>query len=237
MKDQRVVVNPFRILSPKLDHEAARLHDLHTMPVSDSVTPEEGMLIMLSKLIEMSKILSKAIAIAEPEQIASCERLADEVHQQEEMVTKNLLASSTAIGHNLFKIVVRFPGRLERIGDMFQNILTCAQIKQRDGIPFSDKAYGELNQIFGLVLEMLTDVRDALVVRNQRLIEHIKSQRQKLGEVLHEARFAHWERLEKGYCAPQASSLYLDILDSFAAVNEYILKMCDSLLEVDAAAE
>jgi phosphate:Na+ symporter len=163
-----------------------------------------------------------------------CEHLAEDVHKQEKLLTSSLVAASstftsTTVGQNLFKIVVRFPTRLERIGDIFQNILTCCRIKHRDGIPFSDKAYGELAQIFPLLSEMLTNTRDALVIRNKALLQYIGSQRKNLSELLHNARFAHWDRLERGFCAPQASSLYLDILDSFVATNEYIGKMCDSL--------
>jgi Na+/phosphate symporter len=233
MKDQRVVVNPFRILSPKLDSEASRFEDLHQMPVSEHISPEEGLLIMMSKLIEISKILSRAVVNADAEQLAICERLAEEIHTQEGMVTKNLVASSAIIGHNLFQIVVRFPGRMERMGDMLQNILTCCRIKQRDGIPFSDKALGELSQIFAILLDMLTNVRDSLIVRNRVLMLHILDAKQQLTQLLYDSRFNHWERLEKGYCAPQASSLYLDILDSFTAIAEYLGKMCDSLLSIE----
>jgi Na+/phosphate symporter len=235
MKDQRVVANPFRILSPKLDSEAARLHDLHKMPVSESVSPEEGLLIMMSKLIEMSKILSRTVVTAEDEQIAACEALANDVHKQEEMVTKDLVAASASIGHNLFKLIVRFPGRLERIGDMFQSILTCCKIKQSEGIPFSDKAYGELAQIFSILVDMLTNVRDSMLVRNKALLDLIFTHRKQLAQLLLDARFAHWERLEAGFCAPSASSIYLDILDSLTAANEYVAKMCDSLMAIDKA--
>jgi Na+/phosphate symporter len=234
MKDQRFVVNPFRMISPKLDTAASKTQELHELPVSDSHATEEGLLIMMSKLIEMSKILSKCIITADGEQMAACERLAEEVHDQERLLTSSLLAASstltsTTLGQNIFKIVVRFPARLERIGDIFQNILTCCRIKASDGIPFSDKAHAELAQIFPLLGEMLTNTRDALVIRNKALLQHIGSERKNLSELLHTARFAHWDRLERGFCAPQASSLYLDLLDSFGAISEYIGKMCDSL--------
>lgn len=234
MKDQRFVVNPFRMISPKLDSAASKIKELHEIPVSESHPPEEGLLIMMSKLIEMSKILSKCIITADGEQMAAFDRFAEDVHKEEAFLTSGILAASstftsTTVGQNLFKIVVRFPARLERIGDIFQNIMTCCRIKQRDGIPFSDKADAELAQVFPLLGEMLTNTRDALVIRNKALLQHIGSQRKHLGDLLHTARFAHWDRLERGFCSPQASSLYLDLLDSFGAISEYIGKMCDSL--------
>jgi Na+/phosphate symporter len=233
MKDQRKVVNPFRILSPKLDAEAARTQDLHKTPVSDEVSPEEGLFIMLSKVIEMGRILSRAVVTTEPESITACEKLAEETHTLEGMVTSDLVSHAGAIGENLFRIVVRFPARFERIGDMFENILACCRIKQRDGIPFSDKAHAELAAIFALNRDMLTNLRDSLMVRNKALIEHLSQQRLQMATLLSDARFGHWDRIERGFCAPQASSLYLDILDSFGAINDYVRKMCESLLAIE----
>lgn len=230
MKDQRIVVSPFRMMSPKLDSEADRFSELHEAPVSESHTPEEGFLIMISKLIEMSKILSKSFAVLDQERLSQCDRLAEEVHKWEAVITQDLMAAQSTIGSNLFKLVVRLPVRLERIGDMFQNMLACARIKDRQGIPFSDKAQNDLAAIFKMLLDMLTNLRDALVIRNKVLLGHIKSQRETLAQMLLDARFAHWERLEAGFCAPQASSLYLDILDSFTGINEYVGKICVSLL-------
>ncbi len=237
MKDERLVVNPFFILSPKLDSEAERLQDLHNSPVSDSLSPEQGLLIMISKLIEINRILSKAVVLVDDDLLAACERLCDEVHQQEELVTSNLVQSCNSIGQNLFRLVVRFPCRLERIGDMFQNMLTCCRIKQKNGIPFSDKALGDLAQIFGLTGEMLINIRDSLMIRNKSLLKHIASERERVMRLLEEARFGHWDRIEAGFCAPAASSLYLDILDSFTAINQYIGKIADSLLDIDKTQE
>ncbi|MBI5249449.1 MAG: hypothetical protein HY912_08135, partial [Desulfomonile tiedjei] len=54
MKDKRIFFNPLRMMSPKLDSEAEKLEDLHKTPVSEAFTLEEGLVVMLSKLIEMA---------------------------------------------------------------------------------------------------------------------------------------------------------------------------------------
>jgi len=232
MKDQRIFVNPFRMMSPKLDSEADRFKDLHEAAISESYTPEEGFLIMVSKLIEMSSIISKSFAAPDQERLSQCDQLAADVHKWESVITKNLMATQSTVGSNVFKLVVRFPVRLERIGDMFQNILTCVRIKAKEGIPFSDKALAELDGIFSVVMNMLTNVRDAIVIRNKVLLGHIATQRENLSQLLLEARFAHWDRIEAGFCSPLASPLYLDILDSLTGTNEYLGKICQSLFEM-----
>jgi Na+/phosphate symporter len=223
------------MMSPKLDSEFEKLGEFHNIPVSENLSTEEGLLVMMSKLIEMSKILSKCYVIMDDGLLSQCEKMAHEVHAQEGLITTSLVGASKTIGHNLFKIVVRLPGRMERIGDMFESILTCCRIKAKEGIPFSDKAHSELAAVFSIVESMLINVRDGLVIQNSALIQHILDQRKKLGQLLIEARFAHWDRLEAGFCAPVASSLYLDILDSFTAINEYLGKICDSLNAIDSA--
>lgn len=237
MKDQRYVWNPFRMISPKLDSELVRLEELHEIPVSESLGPQEDLLVMTSKLIEITRIFSKCFAGDDTERLRACERLAAEVHQHEKFATTGLIDASSVIGQNVFRIVVRFPSRMERIGIMFGNILKCAEIKSKEGIPFSDKAQAELSQIVALVRDMLCNLRDALLLQNKVLAEHIKLQGNNLITMVEDARFAHWSRIEAGFCAPAASSLYLEILDSIRSINEYIQKMQESLIALsdDAA--
>ncbi len=234
MKDQRIVVNPFRIISPKLDSEAIRLEGLHEKPFSESVALQEGLLIMISKIIEMTRLLSKSIVSGSRAQMETCEHLAKEVHDQEKVLTRNLLSSGLK---TRLSDVIRFPYRLERVGDLLENILKCCRIKARDGVPLGDAALAELDQIFTILVQMLTNLRDAFLTTNRFLLEHILDDGKKLSQALQDARLAHWERLERGFTAPQSSSLYLDILDSVTGVNEYVAKMCDRLVVLAEAEE
>jgi len=261
MKDRRWVWNPFRMISPKLHSEIGGIEESHEIPVSESHRPDEALRIMISKLIVMTKILSTWFAGESPAKLEECERLADEIHsdelkgkdlknfllvcerladeirRDEGVATSVIVGHSSAIGQNIFRIVVRFPSRVERIGHMCKNILNCCRIKAKQGIPFSDKALAELSGLFALELDMLTNLRDCLVVPNKILLQRIKEQGQELAQLVEDARFAHWTRLEAGFCSPSASSIYLEILDSFKFINEYINKMDQSLIEIAEATE
>jgi Na+/phosphate symporter len=230
MKDQRYVWNPFRILSPKLDLELGKMEGLYEMPVSSSYTPEEALIIMVSKLIEMMKILSNWFESESPGKLEECDRLAHEVREYEKLATAGIVESSAAIGQNVFRLVVRFPSRMERIGTMCTNILHSCRIKANEGIPFSDKALSELRGLFSHALDMIRNLRDSLVVPNKVLLEHIKEQADTTVQLVEDSRLRHWNRLEAGFCAPAASPLYLEILDSFKFISEYVRKMDDSLL-------
>jgi len=230
MKDQRYVWNPFRILSPKLDLELGKIEELHEVPVSTSHTPEEALIIMMSKLIEMMKILSDWFEAEDLERLEACNRLAGEVREYERLATAGIVDSSAGIGQNVFRLVVRFPSRMERIGTMCTNIIHSCRIKAKEGIHFSDKALSELKAIFSAARGMLRNLRDALVVPNNVLLEHIKQEADTLTQLVEDARLRHWNRLESGFCAPAASPIYLEILDSFKFISGYVRKMGDSLL-------
>jgi Na+/phosphate symporter len=235
MKDHRIVVNPFRMISPKLDSEALRLEEFHEKPFSETVALQEGLLIMVSKAIEMTRLLSKAVVSGSQAQMNKCEALAKDVHEQEKVLTKNLLSSEVKTVR--LSDLIRFPYRLERVGDLLESILRCCRVKARDGIPFGDKAHAELDQLLALLVDMLVNLRDAFVTTNRFLVARILTDGQNLSQALQDVRLAHWERLERGFGAPQASSLFLDILDSITGINEYIAKMCDRLVVLAEAME
>ncbi len=231
MKEPRVFENPLRILSLRLDREAARLDDRRAAP--QQVSLEESLATTAGKIIEIVRLLSKCILSGEASQMDRCAALAEDVHQQEKMLTKDLVSSG--LRGELFKGLVRFPVRLERIGDSLEGILKCCRIKARDGIAFSDKAQEELNQLFAMLLEMTKNMRDALKVPNKLLLESIISQGRQLTRMLEDCRLAHWGRLEAGFCSPRASSVFLEVLDSMKLMNEYMDKMCNTLIELGNA--
>jgi Na+/phosphate symporter len=234
MKDKRIVVNPFRMISRRLDGEAVRLEKLHEQPFSESLDLEEGLLVMISKVIVITELLSKCVFSESETQMDRAASLAKEVHDQEKALTLHL--TTAGIAPDLLKGIIRFPFRLERTGDMLESILNCCRIKASQGILFSDKAQEELNQLFRVLLSVLNNLRDAFVTPNKFLLEHILSDVKTMGQMLQDFRLAHWDRLAAGFCSPRASSIYLDILDSTRSINEYIEKMSLTLLELGGTA-
>ncbi len=234
MKDKSYFFNPFRMLSPKLNAEAFKMEELHKEPVSKALTLEEGLLTMVSKLIEMTRLLSKAVVSGSASQMDRCEALANEVDEQENILTKSLVSAD--VDKELLKGVIRFPYRLERMGDMLESILRCCRIKERRGIPFSDKAHVELDELFAAFMDILVNLRDAFKTPNKVLLEAIVADSLKLRNRLNDFKLAHWARLEAGICHVEASSIYRDILDSSKLACEYVEKMCETLLELDRSA-
>jgi len=237
MRNTEVFFNPSRLISPRLDAEASRLKEMFEAPPEEVTTLEEGLLIMTAKLVELTNLIRKALIMSVPEKLDECVRLAKEIHEEEKDLTGDLVHRPSETTGDLLKIVVLFPGRLERIGDLLESIINVIRIKARDGVPFSDKAMVELGELFGLFSEMLTNFRDALLTRNRTLLEKIVQQSHRIGEIVIEASLAHEDRLIEGVCSPKASSLFLDILDSVRQGASHTRQMAEALLKITVTHE
>jgi len=231
MKPESFIVNPFGVLSPKVDEEVLRLKDLHRRRVSESSTLQEGVLIMISKLIEMARLLSECIFTDDMAQMDACATLGMELDTAERTLTRYLVSSG--LSGDMWKGIIRFPYRLERIGDMLENIMLCCRHKAEGGIPLSEGSRKEVKQLFAILLEMMEGVREGFKNPTRELLEAITAQGGKLRQMASAYRSAHWDRLEDGICAPEAGSMYGDILDSATMASEYLEKMCLSLLALD----
>ena len=227
-KDKRYFASPFRMMSPKLDSEALKLQELYRQPFSESFSVEKGVLVTISKIIEITQLLAKYVHSGSQAQFTDCLNLAKEVHAQERVLTRHILESG--VKGDVLKGLLRFPYRLERLGDLQQNLLTIFHAKAKEGIPFNDKAHAELDRLLTLLAEILNNLRDAFVAPNKVLLDHIMDQTRQMSGMLDDFRLAHWERVEGGFCHAQATSMYLQVLDGLKASNEYIVKMTQTLL-------
>lgn len=234
MSVEHLIVNPFRTLSPNVDAEVLRLKELHRRRVSESSTLHEGVLIMISKLIEINRLLSGCVVTHDRSQVDECNRMVRELDEEEKILTRYLLSSG--VSGDMWRGVIRFPYRLKRIGDMMDNISRCIRIKAETSVPFSDAALQELDQIFSLLTEMLTDLREGFTNPTQELLLGIEARYTTLRQMVDDFRSAHWDRVETGECVPDASSMYRDILDSVKLAGEYVEKMSVSLLAIGEGA-
>ena len=238
MKEKEKVhfINPFRLISPRLDSDLCRLHELLGAPPADISTLEEGLLVMCSKLIELSDTLYKSFVLADEQKFSRSRVLAEEVHNEEKTLTAHLVhlpAASPA----LLKALILFPARLERVGDLLESVLNVSMIKARDGIPFSDKAMRELKQLFEVFTNMLSNLGEVVTTCDRGLLDHLMSQHGRLAQMTMDFAFAHEDRLIEGTCSPKASSLYMDILDSVRNANRHIRSITEGLVKIAASAE
>ena len=115
MAQKRLFKNPFRVFSPGVNEEVLRLKGLHQRRVSASTALYEGLIIMLSKLVEMGNILTTALESGESTSLTECARLAGELLEEERILTNYLV--SAGVSADEMKGLIRFPYLLKRVGD------------------------------------------------------------------------------------------------------------------------
>jgi Na+/phosphate symporter len=185
---------------------------------------EQTLLLMISKAMEMARLISLCVRGSPPELAITFDVLAQEIHQQEKRVTEILLRSD--LSKDLLKRMVQFPAAFERIGDFLESIVKCFRIRDEAGFALSDRAHAELDEVFARLLDLMNDFRDVLITPDEVLLEHLVMQGQALRGIIRDCRSAHWKRMEQGSCRPLANSAYLDILDSAGSINAYLQTMC-----------
>ncbi|MEJ2717324.1 MAG: hypothetical protein P8182_09325 [Deltaproteobacteria bacterium] len=230
MKDKEVLSNPLQELSPTLNPEELPLDKLHERSFSNSVSLLEGVLIMISKIIEITRSLSECVHECHASTMERCGSLAQDVHKQEQVLTRIIVSSE--VSPELRTGLINFPYRLERIGDMLESVLKCCRTKAMQSIHFSEPAHRDLDQFFDSLLTTMVDLRDALVTPKRAALEVIRADGQRIDLLFEAFREAHWQRLERGVCAVEASSTFRDILDSLKSVNEYLVKIGTKMLEL-----
>ncbi len=228
MRDNRIFVNPIRMLSPKLDSEALKIEELHKRPVSESVTLEEGLLIMLSKLIKITGLLSESFRTDSSEHFALCRTLSTDIHQQENLLTATL-ACAVAVPPEVCKRLVLFPGHLERVGDFLESILNCCQIKVQDAVPFADRTISEVTDVLQGLQDVMVDFRLTLMDPTEPALEKIVSKAGRLDQMCQTLELSHVDRLLDGTTAPRSSSVYLDILESTQSAVRHLSEMATRL--------
>lgn len=229
MKDKHVFFNPLRMLSPKLDSEAIEIEELYQRPVSESMTLEEGLLVMLSKLIEMTKLLRESFSKVSDETLQAALELGKEVHAIEKILTEGLACTLTE-PPEICRLVIMFPVHLERMGDYLESIANCCKIRCRDGVPFTDKVAAEVEGMFTALLDIMKNFRDALVRPNKVILEYVVAESNNLDQTCQDLQLAHVERLLTGSTAPRSSSLYLDVVESTQSINRHVKTMAQEML-------
>lgn len=233
MNERVFLLNPLGPSNSGSDAEALTREYLCSQPYSKPISLQEGLLVAMENAIEMTRVISQCLVSDTLEVIDRAGAGAQGIHDQENVLTAGLVSPS--VTGQVLRGAIELPGALGRIGDKLESILSCCRIKAQKHVPFSERAHADLDQLFEFLLEMMTNVHGALVTPSVGLLAHTVSRGNEVSLELHGFRLFHWVRLKSGFCAPQASPLYLDLLDSVKTINEYLAQFCVTLLELGTA--
>lgn len=222
--------NPLRSLGHERDTKDFDVDTLHTRAVSNSVGVDEGLMIIIGKLVEMMRLLTQYFSASPGARSQPFSRLAREVHEQSQILTEALL--SLRLDEQQFNRLIRFPFRLERVGKMLENIFECHRTRTPGENTYRDKTYREQEQIFALLLDILKNLRGSLQNPSKEALLAVSFQGKRLEEMVQQFAGAHWERVRAGECPVNSSARWNEILDSAKRADEYLMEIAVNLLDL-----
>ncbi len=107
---------------------------------------------------------------------------------------------------------------LQSIAQAVETILARTKIKCESAILFTDKGMGELAQVIAAVKELARDTRDSFATANPRLKSHARAEMERIIGLADNFAMEHQQRMIVGTCTPQASYLYVDIMDGLKRI-------------------
>ncbi|MDP2167927.1 MAG: hypothetical protein Q8J64_06310, partial [Thermodesulfovibrionales bacterium] len=110
------------------------------------------------------------------------------------------------------------PGHLSMIGEHLEGMAQGLSRKVTGGILFSDKAVGEANFLFERIKDILQNTSDMILARNDIVANYIASAEADIVRAANDFSTKHEERLIEGICMPQASAVYINLLNAIKAV-------------------
>jgi Na+/phosphate symporter len=98
---------------------------------------------------------------------------------------------------------------------------------------YTDKTYAEVKEMFDVIIDMFANFRDAIMVPNQFVLEHVIKLETNLGQMCNALQLAHVDQLLSGEIIPRASSPYMDILDSAQSLGQHVREMAKKILSLE----
>ena len=131
----------------------------------------------------------------------------------------------------LIKSLMSIVSSVEMAVTGLDSTLQHVRAKISEGVLFSDKAVGEIRHLFKETLDILKTAGDTLVTKNEVLMKYVVDKYKNLDEIVEGYAEGHEERLIKGLCQPQASTVYLNIMDSIMTVVWHVKQALAKLFE------
>lgn len=176
---------------------------------------------MAKKTIEMLKLTWEAFRKQNIQTLQTADSIGRQIHRQEKTLTELMIRTAPGLagdrgkGSELFFV----PMHLERIGDNIEFLVRAIRSMVQEGIPFSERAMGEINTLFGKAAELLECVQDMITIRNSVLVRHVLDAGRDYEQTANDYALIHQQRLIEGVCMPKSSSVYLAILDYLKGIE------------------
>lgn len=132
--------------------------------------------------------------------------------------SKNLSMSSEKTISALHDII----SDIDRISELADNILKYTDREIKEDLIFSDKVKLELKEMYSLISQMHTNTKAFILDRKYDLLNEIDSIEDRIDDYRRLLVREHIERLNKGECRPESSSVFINLANNLERVGDHI---------------
>ena len=159
----------------------------------------------------------------------------DVVNTLEKEITKYLvLVSQKSLNINQSEKLsdyLNIVNDIERVGDHAENMAELTEEKINEKLPFSEKAVGEIRDMFLKVQRSLNNSISALSTRDIILARKVVLKENEIDDIEKQLRSHHIERLNKGICYPESGVIFLDMISNLERIGDHANNI--SLMVID----
>lgn len=187
--------------------------------------------------IDMLRHARRAFTSHDREHLAAAEQLGRLLRARERALSQQIVRRGTATGIVLEADRARLfvPVHLERGEGYLEVLLQSIRQMIVEGVPFTDRARHELEEMLDASIDLLQDLRDLLLTRNKHLRQHVIDAGRAFVARADDCAEFHQQRLIEGVCTAAASSIYLAILDSLKGMEWHAGEIARKLERLTAA--
>lgn len=124
-------------------------------------------------------------------------------------------------------------GDIERIGDHCVNLIELSEYKTKEGLKFSDQANQELENIFHLTSEMVSQAIDALKNSDFTAAHHVLALEKEMDQLEEQLRFNHINRLNQGTCNPNSAVCYVEVMKNLERIADHCNNIAEAVLDLE----
>ncbi len=184
--------------------------------------PEEkisGIYELFLKLVDALELERKGAVYLRALFLEEADRLIREVRSHQQALASRLQGrGSKGKDPSLLKYA-SIHGHIDRICEHMENMSKALSARCMEGIRFSDKAADEVDYLFGELKDILSGTSSLLAgAKDIALAGSVGQAELAFSVSVGGFEVRHGERIAHGICLPRASSIYMEMLDSFRAI-------------------
>ncbi|GEL78291.1 Na/Pi cotransporter family protein [Tenuibacillus multivorans] len=160
-------------------------------------------------------------------------QLEDALNNLDKKITNYLVQASGSISEaesSSHSSVVDIVRDIERIGDHFENIIELIEYRITNKVQMTDKAYDDMNTMFDLTIETVSQAIDAYNNMDEELAKEVIQKEEEIDSMERKFRKKHIIRLNEGQCSGSAGIVFVDIISNLERIGDHALNIAQEVV-------